>query len=390
MICLGLIGLGQAAQILHIPNIEKMENKFEITAVADISKNLTNYIADKYRVPHRFTDGMDLIGCPDVDAVMVMSPGDHAEFAIAALEAGKHVFIEKPMTSSLESLEKLLEVKRRHPDQIAMVGYCRRYNNSFMKMKELLQADSRPISYVRARTIILEGPWYLDNTWHEHKADDLDPAGRELMNRRMFEEIDRVLGGNTSHAQQMAYLLMTASGCHILSAIRELIGLPKAIRSAVVSPNGMQFSLVFEYDNFNMVFEEMNDQEIVEFDEAIEIYQGDRKMLLEYDTPYIRYLPSKLTVSELDCGQAKTTVYGPHYHDMFANELLEFYRCVTTHDTPKCDVFDAAEDVKLYIDVAKMMFDFNEQTKQPILTFLSRIADPMSSLTAVPTRLTNF
>lgn len=195
----------------------------------------------------------------------------------------------------------------------------------------------------------------MDNTWHEHKADDLDPAGRELMNRRMFEEIDRVLGGNTSHAQQMAYLLMTASGCHILSAIRELIGLPKAIRSAVVSPNGMQFSLVFEYDNFNMVFEEMNDQEIVEFDEAIEIYQGDRKMLLEYDTPYIRYLPSKLTVSELDCGQAKTTVYGPHYHDMFANELLEFYRCVTTHDTPKCDVFDAAEDVKLYIDVAKMM-----------------------------------
>ena len=36
------------------------------------------------------------------------------------------------------------------------------------------------------------------------------------------------------------------------------------------------------------------------------------------------------------------------------------------------------------------MFDFNEQTKQPILNFLSRIADPISSLTAVPTRLTNF
>ena len=43
----------------------------------------------------------------------------------------------------------------------------------------------------------------------------------------------------------------------------------------------------------------------------------------------------------------------------------------------------------LYFPTANM-FDFNEQTKQPILTFLSRIADPMSSLTAVPTRLTNF
>ncbi|MFR0769826.1 MAG: Gfo/Idh/MocA family protein [Dysosmobacter sp.] len=96
MIRLGLIGLGQAAQILHIPNIEKMENKFEITAVADISKNLTNYIADKYRVPHRFTNGMDLIGCPDVDAVMIMSPGDHAEFAIAALEAGSMYSLKNP------------------------------------------------------------------------------------------------------------------------------------------------------------------------------------------------------------------------------------------------------------------------------------------------------
>lgn len=44
-----------------------------------------------------------------------------------------------------------------------------------------------------------------------------------------------------------------------------------------------------EYDNFNMVFEEMNDQEIVEFDEAIEIYQGDRKMLLCFDTGHHVY-----------------------------------------------------------------------------------------------------
>ncbi len=355
MIRLGLIGLGQAAQILHLPNIEKMEEIFQVTAVADISKNLTAYIADKYHVKNQYTNGIDLINCPDVDAVMIMSPGDHAEYAIAALEAGKHVFIEKPMTSCMENAEKLMEIKSQHPDQVAMIGYCRRYNDSFLKMKELLNSDDRPISYVRARTIILEGPWYLANTWNEKKADDLDPAGREIMNRKLFEEIDRVLGGNTTQAQRFAYLLMTASGCHILSAVRELIGLPKAIRAAVISPTGMQFTLIFEYDGFNMIFEEMNDQEIVEFDEAIEIYQGDRKMLLEYDSPYIRYLPSKLTVSELEDGQAKTTVYGPHYHDMFGNELLEFYRCITEHDTPKCDVFDAAEDVKLYIEIAGKM-----------------------------------
>lgn len=356
MVRLGLIGLGQAAQILHLPNLERMEDKFEITAVADISKVLTDTIAHKYHVPHAFTDPMELIDCPDVDAVMVMCPGDHAGFAAAALEAGKHVFIEKPMTTSLASAESLMAVKDKHPDLVAMVGYCRRYNDSFLKMKELLQNSGQPIAYARARTLVLEGPWYLDQTWQEYRATDLDPAGRYAMHQKMVDEIDAELGGNTTEAQRSAYMMLTLSGCHILSACRELFGLPREIRAAEVTPNGEQFTLILAYDGFNLMFEEMNSQQHVGFDEAIEVYQGTRKMVLEYDSPYIKYLPTHLTVDELDENkQPKTTVYGPHYRDMFANELIEFHRCITGHDTPKCDVYDAAEDVKLYIDIAKRM-----------------------------------
>lgn len=355
MIRLGLIGLGQAAQLLHLPNLEKIPEKFQITAVADISAQLCGCVAEKYQVPCQFHDGLDLIRCPDVDAVMILSAGDHAEYAIAALEAGKHVFIEKPMTCDPDLAERLLETKRAHPELVAMVGYCRRYNDSFLKLKELLAADPRPISYVRARTLVLEGPWYLENTWHEKKAEDLDPAGRADMQRKTFAEYNRLLGGNATQAQLMAYLLMTASGCHILSAVRELIGLPKTIRAAALSPAGTQFTLLLEYEGFNLVFEEMNDQSVVEFDESIEIYQGDRKLSLKYDSPYIRYLPSQLTVQDLENGQARTTIYGPQYHDMFFNELLEFHRCIVEQDTPKCDVFDAAEDVKLFLEIGKQM-----------------------------------
>lgn len=353
MVRLGIIGLGQAAQVLHLPNIEKMEDQFCITAVADVSAHLGAYIAHKYHVEHQFTDAAELIACRDVDAVMIMCSGDHADYAMAALEAGKHVFIEKPMTMSMEKAEQLMAVKRRHPELVAMVGYCRRYSDSFLKMKQLLQEDERPISYVRARTVVLEGPWYLDNTWHEHKADDLDPAGRAIMQQQLLAEISELMGGNVTRAQMVAFLLLTGSGCHILSAVRELIGLPKAIRGAAISPSGMQFSLLLEYEGFNLLFEEMNDQQIVDFDESIDIYQGDRMMHLKYDSPYIRYLPSQLTVTELEDGQGRVTQYGPQYHDMFGNELREFYRCITENDTPKCDVFDAAEDVRFYLEVAK-------------------------------------
>ena len=355
MIRLGIIGLGQAAQILHLPNLEKLSEDFRLTAVADISAQLVSYIGDKYMVPNRFSDGAELIRCADVDAVMILCGGDHADYAIAALEQGKHVFIEKPMTLSMENAEKLMAVKRRHPELVAMVGYCRRYNDSFLKLKELLQADDRPISYVRARTLVLEGPWYLSNTWHEKKAADLPPADPSAAREKMFREYRAILGEDASEAKIWAYILLTASGCHILSAVRELIGLPKEVRSAVFSPSGMQFTLTCAYDGFNMVFEEMNDQSVVEFDESIEIYQGDRKMTLKYDSAYIRYLPTHLTVNELEGGQAKMTVYGPQYHDMFFNELLEFRRCIGEGCSPKCDVFDAAEDVKFFLNIAEQM-----------------------------------
>lgn len=359
MIRLGLIGLGQAAQLLHMPNIEHMDDMYKVTAVSDVSHRLMDFFQERYGVSHCFADAMDLIRCPEVDAVMILCAGDHADYAIAALEAGKHVFIEKPMSMSYENALRLKEVKDRHPDQTAMVGYCRRYNHCFLKMKELLRNDPRSISYVRARTIVLEGPWYLQNSHQEKKAIDLDPKVKEKMNAAMFRDIDRTLGGNTTKAEQLCYLLMAASGCHILSAVRELIGEPKAIRAAVISPSGMQFTLIFEYDGFNMTFEEMNDQEVVEFQEAIEVYQGNRKLSLKYDSPYIKNLPATLTVSELENGQAKITQYGPDYRDMFENELREFNDCITTGREPVCSVSDAIKDVKLYEDIVRFAIASN-------------------------------
>lgn len=355
MIRLGLIGLGQAAQILHLPNLEKMEDKFKITAVADVSRELTGYIAHKYHVDRQYTDAMELIACPEVDAVMIMCAGDHAGYAAAALRAGKHVFIEKPMTLDPEKAKELMAAKEQRPDLVAMVGYCRRYNESFLKMKELLRQDSRPISYIRARTVILEGPWYLENTWREKRAGDLDPAGRAAMQQAAIGEAARLLGNQPGRAQILAFLLLAGSGCHILSAVRELVGLPKSVEAAVVSPNGMQFTIVLGYEGFNLVFEEMNDQQVVDFDESIEIYQGTRRMHLRYDSPYIRSLPSRLEVSELENGQAKVTTYGPDYRDMFAGEVKEFYRCITEHDVPKCDISDAAEDVRLFLEIARKL-----------------------------------
>lgn len=141
-----------------MPNIEHMDDLFAVTAVSDVSRTLMGHFRTRYSVPNCFPDAMDLIRCPEVDAVMILCAGDHAAYAAAALEAGKHVFIEKPLSMSYENALMLQEVKDRHPDQTAMVGYCRRYNHYFLKMKELLQNDLRQTGF--RGTAVIEQDMY--------------------------------------------------------------------------------------------------------------------------------------------------------------------------------------------------------------------------------------
>jgi predicted dehydrogenase len=165
VIRLGLIGLGEVAQLMHLPLLMDMQDKFKVTAVSDVSASLLDYIAARYSVPHAFTDPAELIGSREVDAVMVLSPNSyHVAQASLALEAGKHVFLEKPAAIDPAELEGLIELHKKYPSLIGMIGYVRRYSELFQKLKELLDKDKKAITYVRARTIVNETGFYVSTT----------------------------------------------------------------------------------------------------------------------------------------------------------------------------------------------------------------------------------
>lgn len=76
----------------------------------------------------------------DVDAVLVAStPATHASLALAALVAGKHTFVEKPMTTSVADGEMLVELAQRHGVQL-MVGHTFVYNPAVWKLKQIIQS----------------------------------------------------------------------------------------------------------------------------------------------------------------------------------------------------------------------------------------------------------
>src|SRR4051794_14698843 len=96
----GVIGCGLVAQVMHLPHLRELGDRFEVTAVCDLAAAPRASAGAMSPHARRHTAWEDMLG--DVDAVLVLTAGSHAPVAVAAAEAGVHVFVEKPMCFSLE------------------------------------------------------------------------------------------------------------------------------------------------------------------------------------------------------------------------------------------------------------------------------------------------
>ncbi len=117
MVRIGIIGVGGIATSVHIPGLEKVKD-CKITAICDIDEKQLKKVGDKLNIPNelRFTDYKALIACPEVDAVEICTPNHlHVPIAIEAIEAGKPVEVEKPLSIDLPSTEPLTEALAKNP-----------------------------------------------------------------------------------------------------------------------------------------------------------------------------------------------------------------------------------------------------------------------------------
>ena len=88
----GVIGCGAVAQIMHLRYLRELESRFVITAICDLSTQLLDYIGELYNVQSRYLDYRSLLQDEQVDAVLVLSGGDHTEVVVDCLEAALWCF----------------------------------------------------------------------------------------------------------------------------------------------------------------------------------------------------------------------------------------------------------------------------------------------------------
>lgn len=151
----GIVGCGDVTESKSGPAFAKARNSALVAVMRRDGAKAADY-AKRHNVPHWYDDGAKLIADAEVDAVYVATPPDtHESYALMAAEAGKPVYVEKPMARSYDECRRMVQGCRERGVKL-FVAYYRRSLPRFLKVKELLAEDA--IGQVRFVDVRLHQP----------------------------------------------------------------------------------------------------------------------------------------------------------------------------------------------------------------------------------------
>lgn len=161
---IGVVGTGSIAK-WHLTGY-KANSEAEVVAVADVNGERARGVADQWGAARSYGDPAELFADSEVDAVSICTwNNSHAPLAIAALEAGKHVLIEKPMSVTVAEAEQVQAAAEQH-NRIVQIGFVRRHSPNAQVLKSFIDAgDLGELYYGRARCIRRmgnPGGWFAD------------------------------------------------------------------------------------------------------------------------------------------------------------------------------------------------------------------------------------
>ena len=166
MLKVGVIGTGGISGV-HLGGYSRNPN-VEIYALCDINEKNLARRAEEYKVSRTFTDYREMLALPELDAVSVCTWNSaHAECAIAALRAGKHVLCEKPMAPNTAQAEEM-EKAAKESGKLLMIGFVRRFGNDCAVLKDFIDGGSfGDIYYAKAQYLRRKGcpgGWFGDKS----------------------------------------------------------------------------------------------------------------------------------------------------------------------------------------------------------------------------------
>lgn len=331
---IGVVGLGRLGQ-RYAENLAHHVPRARLKAVCSPVTDEIDWAQRQLGVAQTYTNYVDLLADPVIDAVFLITPTSlHADQIRMALDAGKHVFCEKPLSLEYGPCQQTMAHARQHPDLRAMVGFVRRFDASYRDAMNLITAGA------------IGKPFMV----YSQTADLIDPTGG-------FIKFAPTSGG-----------LFLDCSVHDVDLARWLLGRPKARRVYALGTNAC-------YAELGAIGDVDNGVAVCEFDNgSMAVFYASRTQAHGHDTcSDVIGTAGKLSIgrnpraNRVDIADThgvrslSTASFYDRFKDAFRHQTKHFVDAVLDGTPFDLDLEDASESTRIAIAMRESM-----QSRQPV------------------------
>jgi predicted dehydrogenase len=344
-----VVGGGLIAQAIHLPNLARLADAFELVAIADVSARVADGLAAQYAPARAYTDWRTMLDDEGLDALVVCSPhATHAEVALAALDHGVQVLVEKPLCIAPDDAAAICR-RRDETGLVVQVGYMKRYDPAYEAFLDALPPSADALRFV---DVVTYDPWMAREPfvpWSRMvRGDDVPESLLAAARAAEAEQVGRAVGTEdpaTIRAYSYTFLACLVHDVNLVHGALDRLGVGDvepltaahwaagdAASFAARLPGGATWHCAW-----------LLLRGLADFRERAALYFEDAIHELEMPAPYWPDAPRVHRVT----GAASTE----HTGDAYIAELRHFHACIVDAIACRTPPEQAARDIALLRDL---------------------------------------
>ena len=358
----GIVGTGSVASSVHLPILTRRSDLFEIVALADLNIHAAHALADRFGIARSdcFDSPTAMVKDKELDAILILNSGSHAEVVEMALRAGKTVFCEKPLAYSRAEM-KAIEKARAESGSKLMIGYMKTFDPAVIEAQKAIKTRPRTVD------VLVLHPSGDSQLITSDESLNMPKPSNELIETFTKSRVavqEEALGkaGAASFGNLYSEMVL-GSVIHEFSVLRALdIRISEvdyvdrwpagsASDSIIVcgrTSDGVRVTVRWFYlDQYPM------------YQEEIRWVSGEEGHHIIFPSPYILRVPTQL-ISTYRKGADHQANKFESYKPSFESELEAFYELVKTGKEIADPIADGMEDLVLAQKIAKKIAEFEK------------------------------
>jgi predicted dehydrogenase len=351
----GLVGAGLVGQAEHAFYLWEACERFAFVALADASPSVRAAVGARYDLGERHADIQGLLTC-GLDAVVIAAPDPfHPALVIAALDAGLHVMCEKPIALTVEGCDQIAAARDRS-GRVVQIGYMKRYDPAYRRALDLLPSRVEDVKLISVEVNDADHEPFVAHL-PMTRPDDIPTALQEQARAQAAAQLrasaGRALDQAGAHALANGFLSALVHDVAVVHGMLAHLGgeLPAEADYGAFFDEGRGVQLAFRLPGGGRVsMTHLNLPGVPDYTERITVYCADRIIELTFPSPYLRHLPTRLTLRRRGEGRGlDTSDFRVSYEEAFREELRAFHSAATGEAPVQTTLAQARRDVELLI-----------------------------------------